>query len=442
MENKFLIFVIVLLSVLALIQLVKVYELTNRVTGNKNEEVVSPGENMVMASLFLVFMIAYFGFIIWMMMEYGNGGMGKAGTEHGEMTDTLLTFNWWIILPVFFVVSGLLFSFAFIYRRDPNRKALYFPHNNKLEMIWTVVPAVALAAIIIYGLKTWNFIMNPKEQGTSIELYAKQFDWTARYSGENNQLGKSNFKLITGENPLGVITTESIKGAYAKIDKEIHRIDSVLSVNSFEKYVDNKKVVEYLLPEAKVAELSEKLEKIKRQKYRITAGLEQERNAAADDALAADDYVVKGELHLIKDHTYTFHFRSQDVIHSAWFPHFRAQMNCVPGMTTSFTLKPIFTTQEMRADDFIKTHYQNLSKIHNERKRRIGEEEEKVDFNYLLMCNKICGASHYNMQMTVIVETEEEFKAWAETQTTLSGAPVKYTSTPVIVEEEVAEEAH
>ena len=185
-----------------------------------------------------------------------------AATEHGVMIDDLLVFNWWIILPVFFIMNGMLFIFPFLYRRDPKRKPVYLVHNNKLEMIWTIVPAIVLAGVIIYGLRTWNFIMNPEDEGTVIELYAKQFDWTARYSGEDNKLGKANFKLVTGTNPLGVITTEGIAESFETIDTEIDRLDSVLLANSIEKYIDNQKTTEYLLPDGKVAEMSEKIERL------------------------------------------------------------------------------------------------------------------------------------------------------------------------------------
>jgi len=427
MENKFLIFIVVVLGVLALIQLVKVYEITSKVTGNKSQENITPGENLSQASLFLVFMVALFGGTIYLMLEYGNGGLGTAATEHGVMIDDLLVFNWWIILPVFFMMNAMLFIFPFLYRRDPERKSVYLVHNNKLELIWTVVPAIVLAAVIIYGLRTWNFIMNPEDEGTVIELYAKQFDWTARYSGEDNKLGKSNFKLVTGTNPLGVITTEGIAESFETINKEIDRLDSVLLANSVEKYIDNQKTTDYLLPDGKVAEMSEKIERLKRQKYRIKSGLEAGRIAATDDAMAADDVVVKGEMHLIVGKTYTFYFRSQDVLHCAWFPHFRAQMNCVPGMTTSFTIKPTITTKDMRLDEFVIDHYKNINTIHNERKRRIGEEEEEVEFDYVLMCNKICGASHSNMQMKVVVETEAEYKNWIESQKRFDGGAVSYT---------------
>ena len=49
-------------------------------------------------------------------------------------------------------------------------------------------------------------------------------------------------------------------------------------------------------------------------------------------------------------------------------------------------------------------------------KQRAKFNKEPVEFDYLLLCNKICGASHYNMQMNVIVDTEADYKIWMETQ--------------------------
>lgn len=41
---------------------------------------------------------------------------------------------------------------------------------------------------------------------------------------------------------------------------------------------------------------------------------------------------------------------------------------------------------------------------------------EPYEFDYLLLCNKICGKSHYNMQMKIVVETQEEYDAWIKEQ--------------------------
>ena len=66
-------------------------------------------------------------------------------------------------------------------------------------------------------------------------------------------------------------------------------------------------------------------------------------------------------------------------------------MNCVPGMTTQFAFTPTQTTQEMK-------------------------QQEGEDFEYILLCNKICGSAHYNMQMKFIVETQEEYDTWISSQ--------------------------
>ena len=96
--------------------------------------------------------------------------------------------------------------------------------------------------------------------------------------------------------------------------------------------------------------------------------------------------------------------RSQDVIHSVWIPHFRVQMNAVPGMTTHFNFVPTITTDSMRT-------------MLND-----------PDFNYILMCNKVCGAAHFNMKMSIIVATEEEYNQWLSEQSTF--ARVEQENTP------------
>jgi cytochrome c oxidase subunit 2 len=98
----------------------------------------------------------------------------------------------------------------------------------------------------------------------------------------------------------------------------------------------------------------------------------------------------------------------------------RMQINAVPGMETGFNFTPNVTTEEMRAKTEVQEHYRNINKIHNERLRKLGEQEEKVEFNYILMCNKICGAAHSNMKMDVFVESAEEFNSWISEKKTIA----------------------
>jgi cytochrome c oxidase subunit 2 len=105
-----------------------------------------------------------------------------------------------------------------------------------------------------------------------------------------------------------------------------------------------------------------------------------------------DDQIVKGEFHLPVGREVEFVFRSRDVIHSAYMPAFRAQMNTVPGVPTRFKMTPTITTDSMRT------------------------ALNDPDFDYVLLCNKVCGAAHFNMQMKVVVETEEQYEAWLSEQ--------------------------
>ena len=427
MEVKFIIIITVALFFIAVVQLMKIYDLAAKVRGEKSQENISRNENMLMANLMLVFMVLFFGFIIWLIIKYGaNSGLYTAATEHGREIDDLLMINWWVILPVFFVTNTLLFGFSWKYYYREERKALYYPHNNKLEALWTVVPAIALAFIVIYGLMTWNKIMYNQEKGEVVEVYAYQFGWIVRYAGVDNTLGKADYKMVSATNPLGVINPKTIQDTYTEIDGKVHNIDSILT-NS------KNQVGEYLIPKAKVNKLQDKLDRLKRRKYRIQASIDK-RAENESFYVSSDDDIVVQEIHLVENQPYTFKFRSKDVIHCPWFPHFRAQINAVPGMETSFALTPTITTEEMRADPRVIEHWENINVIHNERKRRIGEEEEQVEFDYILLCNKICGAGHSNMQLKVIVETQEEFNQWIENngdnkRLTFSGQEVNWSKT-------------
>jgi len=238
----------------------------------------------------------------------------------------------------------------------------------------------------------WNKITAMPENAQVIEIYAKQFDWTVRYSGEDNTLGNSNFKVIETNNPLGVVTSDLIDAKELVWKADLAKLEKTI--------VDEGD----LTPDEKLSEMKFKVERLKRQLIRL-APLRKVQTPQTDSA-ANDDVIVK-ELYLVKGQVYEFKLRSRDVIHSALFPHFRAQMNCVPGMTTRLSFKPIISTAEMRKNPDVIAQYKKTNK------KRVALGKEEVDFNYLLLCNKVCGGSHYNMQMNiVVVDTQAEFDIW------------------------------
>ena len=153
---KLLVLLVIILGIVAVVQLARVYELTATLR-KKREEDISYADNRLNAFLMIAFMVAFYISFIWLMVKYGDF-LPPSASEHGESIDTLMNINMVIIIAVFFLVNTLLFYFAYKYYYRKDRKAKFFPHDNRLELVWTVIPSVVLAFIIIYGLATWNQI--------------------------------------------------------------------------------------------------------------------------------------------------------------------------------------------------------------------------------------------------------------------------------------------
>ena len=119
--------------------------------------------------------------------------LSNPASEHGSEIDNLMVISLLLIFFVQTVTQFLLHYFAFKYKGEKGKKALFYADNNKLEFIWTIIPVITLTGLILYGLYTWQSIMNIDEENDPIvvELYAQQFNWKARYAGSDNVLGTS-----------------------------------------------------------------------------------------------------------------------------------------------------------------------------------------------------------------------------------------------------------
>ncbi len=383
MESKLIILIVVILGTIALAQLMRVYELSTKLRKSGEHE-VSNRDNILNARLMLGFMLFQFLGFIYLMFKYGWTGRGDAASIEGIETDWLLNLNFVVIIIIFFFTNFLLFYFSFKYVRKPGVKAFYYPHNNKLEMLWTVVPAVVLAVIIILGLKSWNKITGMSDsEAKRIELFSKQFDWTARYAGADNVLGKFDYKLTTDNNELALLTTNTIDTAIQVMMKGPNGIAAI------QKLLNNRDTV---LNDSTMNSLRVDLSR-KERLLRLLVQMKAHHDPKLDK-FAWDDIIQKDTLYLCKDQAYEFNFRAKDVLHSAYFPHFRAQINTVPGMTTRTKFTPTMTTEEMRM------------------------KMKDPKFNYILLCNKICGGAHYKMKMIIVVKSKADYKAWMAQKST------------------------
>lgn len=385
--NKLLVLLVIILGAVAIGFLMKTYELGRKLSGRKEEE-ISEKDNNLQSKIFILFMFASLGSVVYLIVKYG-GLLHQAASEHGQTIDWLMNLNWVIILTAMFLTMILLFVFARIYRRKAGVKAYYYPHNSKLEMLWTAVPSAVLTVVVAFGIISWRDITkeSPKD-AIRLEIFSEQFKWTARYAGQDNVLGDFDYKLTTDKNLLGLVTSASLDSAINLM--ELGTADgSVLGLKQMEAKLNDRNTV-------LAAEARELMTKDLDRKTRLLRLLYQMkgRHDANRDKNAYDDVIETDTLHLIVNKDYEVTFRAKDVIHSALMPHFRVQMNTVPGMVTRFKFKPIFTTAEMR------------------------EKIKDPAFNYGLVCNKICGSAHYKMKMLIVVQTQEEFDAWMKTKQT------------------------
>lgn len=347
--TAFLVILVILLFGISVWQISRIFRLA-QIKSTTHSDIASDEDNnhqgyLMLAFLAFIYILTIVSFWLWY-----DTLLPKSASEHGEQIDNLMLISMIVIFAAGILTQWLLHYFAFVYRGNKTKRATFYADNDKLEFIWTIIPVIVLAGLIIYGLFTWTDIMNVDKDDDPlvIELYAQQFNWKARYGGNDNTLGEANVRLIEGVNLLGVDPA---------------------------------------------------------------------------DPNGQDDKVVT-EVHLPVGRKVLFKIRSQDVLHSAYMPHFRAQMNCVPGMITQFAFTPTVTTEEMRQEDHIINKVQNINEIRAEKSKELqasGEEPlDPYEFDYMILCNKICGISHYNMQMKIVVESEEEYNAWLAEQPTLA----------------------
>jgi cytochrome c oxidase subunit 2 len=293
MTSLLVIIVLVLLAI-ALWQLTKIFDLTQVGKVGDSTQIATYADNKVQGYLMFAFIAFLYIFMIYGLIVWGPLVLDNPASEHGTDVDSLMNITWLLIFIVQFITQLLLHYFVFKYRGTKDSKALYFADNNKLEIIWSTIPAVVLAGLILYGLYAWTNIMFVNEQEEDvvvIELYAKQFGWDARYAGADNVLGKANVRYIAGVNTLGVDMADP---------------------------------------------------------------------NAQDDKMSTELVIPKGKKVLFK-------MRSQDVLHSAYMPHFRAQMNCVPGMVTQFAFVPSITTEDYRMIPKIHDKVRNINKLRVEK---------------------------------------------------------------------------
>jgi cytochrome c oxidase subunit 2 len=196
-----LLFLLVCFAVAIVGKILKVYDLSQQIQGKKQLN-----WNNVMAVIAIAFLIAGLYGAYWSFTVQGTQLLPEAASVHGVKMDEMFNVTTGITMVVFFITQILLFTFIFTYRYSKKRKAFYLPHNNTIEKVWTIAPAIVLTILVVFGFFSWQQFTNTTEQkgDLNIEVTGHQFAWELRYPGKDGKLGAINYQLVTGNNNLGI----------------------------------------------------------------------------------------------------------------------------------------------------------------------------------------------------------------------------------------------
>jgi len=236
--SNFFVLLILLLGFLITFQIAKASEYVSVLKGEKK---AFEQHNRVNGFLMIVFLVLGLIGVYWCNELLKGKILGEAASQHGKDIDRMLYITIGITGVVFVATQILLFWFAYKFQYSEKRKAFYFPHDNRLEFVWTVIPAIALTILVGFGLMYWFRITGdaPKD-ALQIEITGKQFGWIFRYAGKDNVFGKKYYQNIDDgkSNSLGLLWDDP-----ATHDDIVVNSEAYIVVNKPVKFIINSRDV-------------------------------------------------------------------------------------------------------------------------------------------------------------------------------------------------------
>lgn len=207
-NNSLFYWLISLIVIMLLIVLGTAMKLLNGLSKISGATTKEPNYDKLNGNMFLAFLFVFMGAILYEIMIHKQYLLPESASKHGQSIDMILWITFALTGFVFVVTQALLFIFAFKYRQKEGQTAIYYPKNDKLEILWTTIPAVVLTLLVLFGFRIWvnTTITNANaEEYYEIELYAYQFGWKFRYPGPDGKLGRTDYRLTNTELPGGTV---------------------------------------------------------------------------------------------------------------------------------------------------------------------------------------------------------------------------------------------
>lgn len=122
------------------------------------------------------------------------------------MVDQTVNVTFWVT-GIVFVLVNLFMAYAVIrfrHRKEMKEKPQYEPENKKLEWWLTIITSVGIAAMLAPGLAVWAKFVTVPEDASKVEVVGQQWSWSYRFPGKDGELGATDNKRVTLDNPYGM----------------------------------------------------------------------------------------------------------------------------------------------------------------------------------------------------------------------------------------------
>ncbi|MFN4835639.1 MAG: cytochrome c oxidase subunit II [Bacteroidota bacterium] len=215
---------ILILFLVVVFQIAKASEYVAMIRGYENARKQS---NKINAFLLLAFLVLGLIGVYYCNEMFKGRILGEPASDHGVLVDQMLYVTLAVTFVVFVITQIALFWFAYKYQESDNRKAFYYPHNNTLELIWTVIPAIVLSVLVGFGIFYWFKITGPAPKDAMVvEVVGKQYGWEFRYPGADGILGKKYFKKVdaANNNPVGQLWEDPANHDDVYVEQEMHLV--------------------------------------------------------------------------------------------------------------------------------------------------------------------------------------------------------------------------
>jgi len=244
---------------------------------------------------------------------WGDWWLPPDRSVHGRGIDSLFNVTFWITMVTFVVVEIALIVFLIQYRHRPDKKKAIFTHGNtRLEMAWTLAPALILAGLAIANKGVWDRLrFNPDATNpdkATILVIGQQFKWNVIYPGKDNKLGR----YMIFPKPTDLKWPGGIKYAGVAGPSQLKYDDAVKAINS---YIDQQNPL----------------------------------GKDMDDPDGKDDDWTKTpgrEITIPANRPVEVQLSSKDVIHSFFLPNHRVKLDAVPGMRGRIVFTATMTSKE------------------------------------------------------------------------------------------------